>query len=363
MTAQPNSLHAPQYPIRVVVRRTGINASVLRAWERRYGAVEPDRSDGGQRLYSEADIRKLTLLRKVVDLGFPIGQVAESDEDSLRELLLRSRPSPEGPQAGSVSSAEGPLSPASAQRGVGVESPVSGQVGDLSSATPDGVTGAASGPEVAVHQCGSLDRFLKVGIEAVHEMDTRKLDDLLHRASLTLTSGELTDGLLVPLLARIGLLWRQGEVGPASEHIASGVVRRFLDGLLDRLGGRSQGPVLLTGTPAGQRHEFGALLAGVVAAAEGWNVITLGADLPAAEIAEVARRKGARAIAMSALHPEPGSHVLDELLELRGRLPAQVEVLVGGPAAYRFRHELDENGVLYLQDMDGLRGRLRVLGA
>lgn len=361
MMAQPNSLTAPQYPIRIVVRRTGINASVLRAWERRYGAVEPDRSDGGQRLYSEADIRKLILLRKVVDLGFPIGQVAENDEDALRELLLRSRSSGEEPP-GDPRPSETDVSAPTADR-PGMDVGRRGPSGPPASDAPGtkGPMGAPSPSEMAVHQCGNLERFLQVGIEAVHEMDTRKLDDLLNRASLTLTAGELTDGLMIPLLARIGLLWRQGEVGPASEHIASGVVRRFLDGLLDRLGGRSEGPVILTGTPAGQRHEFGALLAGVVAAAEGWNVITLGADLPAPEIAEAARRKGARAIALSALHPEPGSNVLDELLALRGRVPRQVEVLVGGPAAYRFRDDLMEGGVLYLQDMDSLRGRLRAL--
>lgn len=361
MMAQRNSQHAPQYPIRVVVRRTGINASVLRAWERRYGAVEPDRSDGGQRLYSEADIQKLSLLREVVDLGFPIGQVAENDEDALRELLLRNRALREGSEGVSDppdrQAETGPQgSPVGADAGVGIAT------ADRGKGAPEGGSGSATSPRpVGVHQCTNLERFLTVGIQAVHEMDTQKLDELLHRASLTLTAGELTDGLLIPFLARIGLLWRQGEVGPASEHIASGVVRRFLDGLLDRLGGRSTGPVILTGTPAGQRHEFGALLAGVVAAAEGWAVIPLGADLPASEIAEAARRKGARAIALSALHPEPHSDVLEELLSLRRLVPAEVEVLIGGPAAFRFREDLLENGVLYLQDMDGLRARLSIL--
>ncbi len=359
MMAQPDSLQTAQYPMRVVVRRTGLNASLLRAWERRYGAVEPDRSDGGQRLYSEADIRKLTLLRKLVDLGFSIGQVADSDEDALRELVLRSSPEADvGP--GVAGGGVGGDTASEARPGGAVTSgagPVSSAEGRAASAEagPMGFQGFQP------HQCANLERFLGVALEAVHEMDTRKLDDLLNRASLTLTSRELTDGLMIPLLAKIGLLWRKGEVGPASEHIASGVVRRFLDGLLERLGGRSAGPVLLTGTPAGQRHEFGALLAGVVAAAEGWAVVPLGADLPAAEIAEAARRKEARVLAMSALHPDPDSQVLDELLALRERAPQGVEVLVGGPGAYRFRDELHAAGILYLKDMEALRSRLRVL--
>ena len=347
--------------MRVVVRRTGLNASVLRAWERRYGAVEPDRSDGGQRLYSEADIRKLTLLKKLVDLGFPIGQVAESEEDALRELLLRSRPAAtdsavqEGDDSGLPSAGAGPAAPVSESAPPPAAQPV---------ASAEAAVGRASSVptgKFAPHQCANLERFFHVGMEAVQEMDTRKLDDLLHRASLTLTSRELTDGLMVPLLAKIGLLWEKGEVGPASEHIASGVVRRFLDGLLERLAGRSAGPILLTGTPAGQRHEFGALLAGVVAATEGWAVVPLGADLPASEIAEAARRKEAQVVALSALHPERDTRVRDELLALKARLAGATQILVGGPGAAPFREELGAAGILYLRDMDGLRSRLRAI--
>ena len=49
----------PLHPIGVVAKRTGITLHVLRAWERRYGVVEPERSGGGTRLYSTGDIAKL----------------------------------------------------------------------------------------------------------------------------------------------------------------------------------------------------------------------------------------------------------------------------------------------------------------
>jgi MerR family transcriptional regulator, light-induced transcriptional regulator len=78
-----------KHPIRVVSRRTGLSASVLRAWERRYEAVEPERSDGGQRLYSDADIQRLTMLKRLVEGGRSISRIANLPLEDLRELMRK----------------------------------------------------------------------------------------------------------------------------------------------------------------------------------------------------------------------------------------------------------------------------------
>ena len=63
----------------VVVRRTGLTPDVIRAWERRHGAVAPGRGAGGRRLYSEQEVERLALLKAVVDGGWTIGQVASRE--------------------------------------------------------------------------------------------------------------------------------------------------------------------------------------------------------------------------------------------------------------------------------------------
>ena len=63
--------------MRIVTRRTGLSADLLRAWERRYEVVKPSRSEGGRRLYSDADIERLRLLYRATLAGRSIGQVAE----------------------------------------------------------------------------------------------------------------------------------------------------------------------------------------------------------------------------------------------------------------------------------------------
>jgi len=345
----------PQFPMRVVVRRTGLNASLLRAWERRYGAVDPGRSDGGQRLYSEDDIRKLMLLREAVDAGHNISQVAELPLQGLRDLVMReqARGLPQG------AGVDRPRDSGRSLPGPEDETRRNGRSGSGEGGDPGNGTALRLRPRSR----SEAGVFLEQGIAAVQDMDTRRLEGILNRAAMALGPAELVDDLLLPLLARIGLLWRAGEVGPASEHMASGVVRRFLDWLLEALGSHEPGPLMLVGTPAGHRHEFGAILAAVVSAGEGWDVLSLGPDLPASEIAEAVRRKGASAVALSAIHPFDDPHLPGELRALRRELTADVRVLVGGPAALHHREALEAVGIEVVDDLAELRTRLRFGGA
>jgi DNA-binding transcriptional MerR regulator len=73
--------------MRIVTRRTGLSAHLLRAWERRYEVVKPSRSEGGRRLYSDADIERLRLLYHATLAGRSIGQVAELSTEALTALV------------------------------------------------------------------------------------------------------------------------------------------------------------------------------------------------------------------------------------------------------------------------------------
>jgi DNA-binding transcriptional MerR regulator len=75
------------FSIGTVSRLTGISQHTLRVWERRYGAVESRRSEGGRRLYSSDDVERLTMLKALVDRGDRIGQIANEDDETLRERL------------------------------------------------------------------------------------------------------------------------------------------------------------------------------------------------------------------------------------------------------------------------------------
>lgn len=304
--------NAVGYPIRVVAQRTGLTGAVIRAWERRYGAVEPSRSPAGQRVYSESDVQRLQLLAELVRSGRNISSVADLDTGDLEDLA-------------------------------------SGDRADL------GHPPSASGP--------ALDRLREEAIQLVTALRPDDLERLLTRSALAYRTDEFIRVLLVPLLAEIGMAWQSGRLGPSSEHVASVTIRRFLEWLSSSIQVEEDAPLVVTGTPTGQRHEFGALLAGVVAAEEQWRVRFLGPDLPASEIARGALAFGADAVALSALYPPMEQAAVEDVAKLRSILPARIPIIIGGPASAEHADEWPELGVTFYANLDDYRGGLRALSA
>jgi DNA-binding transcriptional MerR regulator len=78
-----------KYNIQVASNLSGVGTHTLRAWEKRYKAIVPDRSDSGRRLYSDDDIEKLQLLSELCTLGNSIGAIANKPKDELKEILKK----------------------------------------------------------------------------------------------------------------------------------------------------------------------------------------------------------------------------------------------------------------------------------
>lgn len=299
----------PRHPIRVVAQRTGLSTPVLRAWERRYSVVIPSRSDGGQRLYSDADIRRLQLLASAVDGGRSIGLIADLESPQLQALIDEDRQMPIQPSGGLIA-------------------PDTERVG--------------------------------LALEHIERMRTDALEQLLMRSAVEMRPHELVEGLMVPLLQEIGRGWQAGRVPPSTEHIASVAIRRFLE-WMSSTNQKDQGsPLAITGTPAGQQHEFGALLAGVVAAYEGWRVRFLGPDLPALEIARAAQTMDARMVALSAVHPRLDTKGVQEVLELRRLLTPNVKMVIGGAGSEPYRDRWQEAGIVSPSTFSDFRDSLQV---
>ncbi|WP_148255245.1 MerR family transcriptional regulator [Aidingimonas lacisalsi] len=72
-----NPTDAPLYPIREVSRLTGVNSVTLRAWERRYGLIQPQRTPKGHRLYARDDIERIEQILQWLNRGVPVSQVRE----------------------------------------------------------------------------------------------------------------------------------------------------------------------------------------------------------------------------------------------------------------------------------------------
>ena len=289
----------PRHPIGVAAERTGLTPDVIRAWERRYGAVEPDRDDAGQRLYTDGDVERLRLLHRATEGGRSISQVVDLPREELAELVR-------GDEA-----ARAELRPA----GVDVD-----QLFDLAK--------SLNGPA---------------------------LEASLRRAVLAQGLAGFAEGVAVPLLHRLGEGWHAGEVTPAQEHVASAAIARVLTSLRD---GSGQGPLAVVATFSGERHEVGALMAAAAAELAGWRVVYLGADLPVKELVTATQAAEARAVCVSAVFPGSSADLQARFRTLRSELSDAVEVYAGGAGAAAIREELELFGVRCPKGMTELREAL-----
>ncbi|KAB2653263.1 MAG: MerR family transcriptional regulator [Verrucomicrobia bacterium] len=292
--------------IKVVARRTGLSAHVIRIWEKRYGAVAPERTGTNRRLYSDEQIERLSLLRVITQAGHSIGHVAKLPTEKLRELTQESRDTN----------------------------------GHVSRSRTTASTAATT-----------AETFLDECIAAVKSLDARALEETLKLAATDLGAQGLLQRVVAPLAQAIGELWRDGTITAAHEHFASAVIRVFLGHAAKPFAGTENGPVLVVATPAGQICELGALLVGAAAANLGWHVTYLGANLPAAEIAGAALQSRARAVALSLVYPEDDPRLEGELMRLHESLPPEVTLLVGGRATPAYRDALEKIGALQITDL------------
>jgi len=108
VTSSVESAAEHSYQIGTVATLTGLDPHTIRAWERRYGAIKPLRSETGRRRYDDRTVERLQLLKALVDCSQSIGRVAHLPDEDLRALLeriadlgdARTAPADTAPQAG-----------------------------------------------------------------------------------------------------------------------------------------------------------------------------------------------------------------------------------------------------------------------
>ena len=288
------------------MRRTGLSADVLRAWERRYRAIQPDRTQGGQRLYSDADVERLVLLQRATAAGHSIGEIARLDRPALETLLDRAGRSP----------------------------------------SPRLVPPA--------------DAFLRDAMVAAEGLDSGALEAALKRAALSVGTESFVDDLLPRFLRTVGDRWHRGSITPAHEHLATQAARRVLGWVTEAFDAPADAPRIVIATPASEYHELGAMLVAAAAAGEGWRVLYLGANLPAGDIISAATQVRATAVALSLVYAD-SELALRELREIANGLPADTLIFVGGMAAARLERSLGDSRIRVLTDINGLRLALREL--
>jgi MerR family transcriptional regulator, light-induced transcriptional regulator len=299
------------YSIQAVAERTGLTAHVIRAWERRYGAIEPARSRGRHRLYGEAEIDRLSLLQRAIRAGHSIGQIANLPTGQLHDLVAQQ-------------------------------------------------SGGRGAPAASRHNDQAV-LFRERILQAVGDFSTPALQDALQGGLIALGHQGLLRLIVAPLAQEIGDRWHDGELTAAHEHFFTATVKAFLGNVSGQLTTPEGAPRIVVGTPAGQVHELGAVLAAAEASHLGWNVVYLGPNLPAGEIAGAAVRHKAAAVALSIVYPDDDPKLPDELERLARFLPSGTRILAGGRAAASYLPTLLRMGAICTDSLEEFSDRLDAL--
>ncbi len=211
--------------------RTGTAAHQLRAWERRYGLLRPQRSAGNYRLYTPADEQRVRLMQRYLSEGVPPAQAAE--------LTIAARFS---------------VSP-----GAGREVPAS-EVSDAHEEIRD-----------------ALARF-----------DETSAQRTLERLLAEFTPTTVARDVLLPYMHDLGEQWRAGQVSIAQEHFATNFFQARLYALA-RGWDRGLGPRALLACAPREQHNLALVIFGIALHEMGWRIIYLGSDTPIETLVEVAK--------------------------------------------------------------------------
>jgi len=255
---------SPLLRIGELSRRLGVSDHVLRAWEARYGLLQPVRSAGGFRLYSEADALRVRRMQAHLADGLSAAEAA-------RAVL------------GQDSRADG--RPAGTDRVPTTESELSG----------------------ALRQ--ALDTFDEPAAQAV-------LDRLLSDLSLTAVLRDV----VLPYLTELGERWERGTASVAQEHFATNVIRGRLAGLA-RGWGNGHGPRAVLACPPGELHDLALMVFGIVLHRSGWRIDYLGMDTPLAELTRTVDARRPALVVVAATLPETLGPLAAQLTALAQRAP------------------------------------------
>ena len=258
-----------------LARRTGASPAVLRAWEQRYGIIEPQRSPGGTRLYSERDQERIHTMQAHMADGLSAGQAARA---ALAGRAPRSTRS---------------------------------------------LAGAADAPAAS-----ELDASARTLRSALARLDRELAEQALDRLLASFTFETVASEVLLPYLADVGACWQRGEATVAEEHVATHVLRARLLALTHGFGpGRGARAVLAC--PPREQHDIALLMLAGALERRGWRVVLLGANTPVASIVQAADVLDADCVVVSVTMPVEPSEIVDEL---KG-LASSRRLLLAGPAA------------------------------
>ena len=273
------------FPIREVSRLTGVNPITLRAWERRYGLIQPMRTESGHRLYSMADIETVNRIIEWTERGVAVSKVGKilARDDQQLEAIRAER--------GAVEDNEGP-------------------------------------------------QWRTRLMQAISAFDDRQLESVYGQIFSTYPLSVAFQHILMPLWN--DLLRHQGRFGQASEWLFYDAFLCVQTVLRLQVASASTAPrVLLTAMP-GESHRLELLVAALLMSREDLTVKVLGLGQPVDELTLVCEKIRPQALIIFSNH----LHKHDMAMRLnRLALTLDCPLFLAGAASDLLQTDLDSTSI------------------
>ncbi len=299
------------FNIQVASQLSGVASATIRAWEKRYNAVVPERADNKHRLYSEKDIEKLALLYRLTEVGQSIGKIAHLALEELKDIYssLMHKPYEE-----------------------------------LQVVTPH-------------HERVDYEKILGSFYIALAAYKLDIISHELEKAKSLLTPRDLCLNILVPLFHEIGHKVSRGELSIAQEHTLSAIVSFHIGQMIGQHYQKktTREELVLITTPEGEMHEIGIMASALLCVHYGVRFIFLGANLPAASVAEAANALKSKAILLGVTkgHEITDQTSLEEYLsDLSTQLTVNSDIWVGGNLKPYVRTELEKRRIPFFPTLE-----------
>lgn len=269
----------PQFTISAVERDVGLSKDVLRVWERRYGFPNPARDANGERLYPAEQVARLRLVKRLMDRGYRPGRLLSSSVQELEALSTTSK--------------------------AAVPDPASQYTSDLGE-----LMALVQSHEAVAYLQGLRQQLARQGLRTFVQ-DT-----------------------VAPLTMHIGTAWEEGRLQVYEEHLFTELTTRVLRQAIAAVPGGLKPKVLLTTVP-NEPHAMGLLMVEAVLSLEGAHCISLGTQMPIADIAQASAAHQADVVALSFSGAFPARHIPALLVQLRTAMPRESQLWAGGAAVQK----------------------------
>lgn len=289
MTSSSQGPARDDYSIGDVADATGVTPETLRVWERRYGRPQALRLPSGHRRYTAEHIRWLRRVTEALARGHRPHKVVPLDDEALDALL----------------------------------------------APP------AEGPDVSREAEELLDLVRAFDATALRERLAARWDPDRHLPFL--------EEWIAPILQLVGRSWADGALEIRHEHFLTEVLQDVLRSARNDYPVPAEEPRVVLTTLTGETHGLGLQMAALSCAAHGVPYRLLGIDTPNAEIVRAAAELEVPVVAVSVSLATGGVETDRQIADLRKRLPADVQLVVGGGGARGIRR--GPRGVTYVESL------------